>query len=116
MYSTVRLHNFCRRRRVLVPTVHAGIARDPPVTFEEDHSPVDESFKTKPRYRKQHLSNTILSTPRKAIRHRLEMEGIYGPNFNITRNLSRRSGTTQELDAVINGYDTVWGCEHGPNL
>lgn len=91
--AIVRLHNFCRDRKVDVPTENVGSAIPPPeVTFDEDGLISSDYFETVPaRAGRPVKDQAKVSEPRETIRKELEVAGYARPEHNIARNRKRTS-------------------------
>lgn len=88
MNSVVRLHNFCRRRRVRVPARNVGDVGEPPVRFSRNNTMIGNYYDTVRNDRVWRPASNQAGLPqtREAIRTRLEIEGIMRPRVDIDRN------------------------------
>ncbi|CAN0445975.1 unnamed protein product, partial [Ectocarpus sp. 12 AP-2014] len=79
--AIVRLHNFCRDRKVDVPTENVGSAIPPPeVTFDEDGLISSDYFETVPARAGRPVKDQAKgSEPRETIRKELEVAGYARP-------------------------------------
>ncbi|CAN0374944.1 unnamed protein product [Ectocarpus sp. 13 AM-2016] len=91
--AVVRLHNFCRDRKVDVPTENTGSAIPPPeVAFDDDGLISSHYFETVPvRTGRPAEDQAKASKPREAIRKELEVAGMMRPEHNIARSHKRAS-------------------------
>ncbi|CAB1107031.1 unnamed protein product [Ectocarpus sp. CCAP 1310/34] len=91
--AVVRLHNFCRDRKVDVPTENTGSAIPPPeVAFDDDGLISSDYFETVPvRTGRPVKDQAKASKPREAIRKELEVAGLMRPEHNIARSHKRAS-------------------------
>ena len=89
--AVVRLHNFCRDRKVDVPTENAGSVVQPSeVTFNDNGLLSSDFFDTEPgRTGRPSKDQAKISRPREYIRRQLEVAGFVRPEHNIARNSNR---------------------------
>lgn len=89
--AVVRLHNFCRERKVKVPTEDVGGVTIPAgVTFDKDCVVIGDYFNTVPvRSGRRAKDQVGVSKPREDIRRELEITGVARPEHNVARNRDR---------------------------
>lgn len=89
--AVVRLHNFCRDRKVEVPTQNVGGVVQPNyVAFDDDDLISSDYYDTVPARAGRPAKNQAkLSKPRESIRRQLEVGGFARPAHNLARNCTR---------------------------
>eukprot|EP00903_Cladosiphon_okamuranus_P005785 g5732.t1 len=89
--AVVRMHNFCRNRKIQVPTQNVGSVVQPShVIFDDDGLISSDYFETVPvRSGRPAKDQAKASKPRKVIRMQLDVAGFARPEHNVARNFSR---------------------------
>lgn len=89
--SVVRLHNFCRDRKVALPPDNAGNSSVPAgIEFDDDGALESDYLQPEMgRVGRPLKDQAAASRTRNAIRQELEIQGIMRPAHNLTRNRNR---------------------------
>lgn len=90
MDSVIRLHNFCRDRKIEVPEGGVSVTLPTEITFDEEGDLTCDFYEPEPiRNGRPSKDQVVLSETREAIRARLEVQSIVRPEENKDRNASR---------------------------
>eukprot|EP00903_Cladosiphon_okamuranus_P007965 g7688.t1 len=89
--AVVRMHNFCRNRKIQIPTQNVGSVVQPShVIFVDDGLISSDYFETVPvRFGRPAKDQAQASNPREVIRTQLDVAGFARPEHNLARNRSR---------------------------